>query len=76
MNGALLNRTLREELSRIPRGDFAQNELRMVYNIERRHNLALNPLTPRLASLQAAISSVRSRHFGFVPTYDRAFFGA
>lgn len=71
-----LNQMLREELDRIPRGDLTQNELRMVYNIERRHDLGLNPLTPRIASLQAAINSVRGRHAAFVPSYDRAFFGA
>lgn len=65
---------LREELSHVPRGDFSQNELRMVYNIERRHDLGRNPVAPRDGSLKAAIASVESRHPRFRPTYDTGFF--
>lgn len=75
MRGDLLHRSVQEELVHIPRGDLSQNELRMVYNIERRHDLALDPSTPRLASLRAAVRSVQSRHPSFVPGYDAAFFG-
>jgi len=71
----VLNRLLREELVHIPRGDFPQNELRMVYNIERRHDLARDPGVSRLASLRAAIDSVQGRHPAFAPTYESAFFG-
>lgn len=69
-----MQRTLRDELSHIPRGDLSQNEFRMVYNIERRHDLAQDPRAVRAAALQAAIRSVQMRDPVFAPGYDRAFF--
>lgn len=45
-----MNRRLDEELARIPRGEYHQNLLRAVYNMQRRSGLARSPLTPARAS--------------------------
>jgi len=55
---------------------LTQNELRMVYNIERRHDLARDPNTPKGKSLGAAIASVRSRNPSFTPSFTVTFFSS
>ena len=62
-----MNRLLRIELERVPRGSLVQNEFRMVYAIERRHDLAADATTDPHDSFARALESVRSRHPSFVP---------
>ncbi len=66
---------IREETRHIPRGPLPQNELRMVYAIQRQHDLAGDIAPTARASLESALQSVRSRHHGFLPKYDAEFFG-
>ena len=58
---------VREELLHLPRGSEAQNELRMVYAIQRQHDLGRDPSTPASASFDRALSSVLQRHPTFRP---------
>jgi hypothetical protein len=70
------------ELAHIPRNraDYenepAQRELRMVFNMLRRHMLARDPDTAPGITLSAAIESVRQRHPTFAAVYDAAYFDA
>lgn len=59
---------VRDELRALPRGTFAQNELRMVFAVQRQYDLARDALTPVRASFEAALRSVVQRHSGFIPT--------
>lgn len=65
------------ELEHIPRGSrgSSQNMLRMLYNMLRRHNLAL-PGTPQTkeAVLREAINAVREEDPDFTPDYDKDLF--
>jgi hypothetical protein len=70
-----MNAIVTEELRAIPRGDFAQNELRMIFNIQRRYDLARDVAMPAWVSFERALTSVRQRHAAFVPKYDAARFG-
>lgn len=70
-----LNRRLREELARIPRGDYSQNVLRAIYNMQRRSDLARDPRTTSGASLSEAIRFIRKDEPSFEPSIDRAYFG-
>lgn len=69
-----MNRILSEELAGIPRGDLSQNSLRSIYNAFRRHDLALDPSTPRNQSLERALGQLRASGAGSTPTYDRDLF--
>lgn len=71
-----LNRQLREDLARIPRGDYDQNVLRAIYNMQRRSDLAHNPGRLRSASLDEAIRFIRKDAPNFEATFDRAYFSA
>lgn len=67
-----MNRRLDEELARIPRGEYHQNLLRAVYNMQRRSDLARSPLTPARASLSEAIRFMRKENPSFKASFDRA----
>lgn len=69
-----LNRQLREDLACIPRGDYKQNVLRAIYNMQRRSDLARNPRSPRAVSLDEAVRFVRKDEPSFEATFDRAYF--
>lgn len=69
-----MNRELREDLRRIPRGDYNQNVLRAIYNMQRRSDLAHNPRHPRAASLAQAIWLVQKEALSFEATFDRGYF--
>jgi hypothetical protein len=64
------------ELEHIPRdrSDLGQQMLRMVYNAIRRHDLGIDPLTPRGQSLFHSIEQTRAQEEGFIPRYDESFF--
>lgn len=69
-----MNGRLDEELARIPRGEYHQNVLRAIYNMQRRSDLARDPLRPAVASLEESIRFVRKEEPAFQPTFDRAYF--
>jgi hypothetical protein len=58
---------LDEELRQMPRGSFAQNEFRMVYAIERQHDLSRDRTCPAASSFGRALASVQGRNPGFAP---------
>jgi hypothetical protein len=58
---------VQEELLHLPRGSEAQNELRMVYVIERQHDLGRDPSAQAGGSFDRALSSVLQRHPAFQP---------
>ena len=64
------------ELAHIPRdrGDLGQQTLRMVYNAARRHDLSIDPLTPRGQTMFHAIKMVQRQDAHFEPRYDESFF--
>lgn len=64
------------ELAHIPRDrqDPGQQVLRMVYNAARRHDLSIDPLTPRGQTLFHAIKLAQMQDASFEPRYDRSFF--
>lgn len=65
-----------DELAHIPkdRGDLGQQILRMIYNSTRRHDLSVDPLTPRGQTLFRAIKLAREDNMAFEPRYDQSFF--
>lgn len=69
-----MNRELREDLARIARGDYDQNVLRAIYNMQRRSDLAHHPERSRAASLYEAIRFVRKDSPSFEATFDRIYF--
>jgi hypothetical protein len=75
MNASVLRGLIRNEIRRIPRGDYAQNELRMVYAIVRQHDLARRPAASGTVALAQALRSVHARHPDFVAAYDCTYFG-
>jgi hypothetical protein len=72
-----LNKKVTEELDHIPRGlrGSTQNEFRMRYNVIRRRDLGRNPASLAKDSLLKAIETARNDEPGFMPSYDRKFFG-
>lgn len=71
-----MDRELRDDIARIPRGDYDQNVLRAIYNMHRRSDLAHYPARPRSASLDEAIRFIRKDAPNFEPAFDRAYFSA
>lgn len=71
-----MHRELMEDLARIPRGDYDQNVLRAIYNMQRRSDLAHHPGRTRGASLDDAIRFVRKDSPSFEATFDRAYFSS
>lgn len=74
MRAADMQNQLREEMRHIPRGSLSQNELRMVYAIQRQHDLAEDPAFRAQTSLERAVASVRNRDHAFTPAFDAVFF--
>ena len=70
-----MTRIVRSELGHLPKGDVGsqQNELRKLYNARRRHDLARNKT--RRETMQFCIQEMERKHPGFVPEYDKTFFG-
>lgn len=80
MNGVQKLREIRgkvkAELNHIPRGDEAQNMLRMVYWNARLNSLGKKPrFRNKEECLKYAIKLVREAYPEFKPQYDREFFG-
>jgi hypothetical protein len=65
-----------QELARIPkvRGNLGQQILRMVYHNIRRHDLSVDPLTPRGQTLFRSIELTLQDIASFKPQYDEMFF--
>lgn len=72
-----MNLLLADELGHIPRfkGNLQQNMFRSMYNGVRRHDLSIEPTTPRHESFRAALETARTSRPEFTPAYDREFFG-
>lgn len=70
------HRQVSEELAHIPKdkGDLGQQVLRMIYNNTRRHDLSVDPLTPRGQTLFRVIKLAQEGDADFEPRYDRSFF--
>ncbi|MDH5440260.1 MAG: hypothetical protein OEZ48_15385 [Candidatus Bathyarchaeota archaeon] len=70
-----MTRIVQSELGHLPKGDVGspQNELRKLYNARRRHDLATNKT--RRETMQFCIQEMERKHPGFVPEYDKTFFG-
>ena len=70
-----MTRIVQLELRHLPRGDVGspQNELRKLYNVRRRHDLATNKT--RRETMRFCIQVMEGKHPGFVPEYDKTFFG-
>lgn len=64
------------ELAHIPKDmeDPGQQVLRMIYNATRRHDVSIDPLTPRGQTLFYAIKLTQKQNPGFEPRYDQSFF--
>jgi len=75
MTSEELNRKVVEELKHIPTGSVGQTMLRGHYNTVRRHDLILNPTVPAKDALLKAIELVKKDIPGFLPNYDKDFFG-
>jgi hypothetical protein len=65
-----------DELARIAKvkGNLGQQVLRMIYHNLRRHDLSVDPLTPRGQTLFRAIEMARQDVSDFQPSYDELFF--
>jgi len=75
MSSEELSRKVAEELKHIPTGSVGQTMLRSYYNTVRRHDLILNPTVPAKEALLKAIELVKKDIPGFLPIYDKDFFG-
>jgi hypothetical protein len=66
----------RAELVHIPRGNYAQNELRMFYWPLRMNSLGRKAKTveTKESILRKAIAEVRKKYPDFEPEYDKQFF--
>lgn len=64
------------ELAHIPkdREDPGQQVLRMIYNATRRHDVRIDPLTPRGQTLFYAIKLTQKQDASFELRYDQSFF--
>lgn len=74
MTRSTMSELVKRECRHIPRGDYAQNELRMTYAILRQHHLGTAKDASASAALDEAVASVMARHPQFSPLYDRSFF--
>jgi hypothetical protein len=74
--GKSIRDTVKEELRHIPRGNEAQNELRMYYWPLRMNSLGKKAGAPKTKEdvLIEATNAVRKTHKGFVPKYDINYF--
>jgi hypothetical protein len=77
--GKSMRDIVKEELRHIPRGNEAQNELRMFYWPLRMNSLGKKASAPDKTKediLIEAINAVQNTHKGFVPKYNKDFFKA
>lgn len=67
---------VKEEMNHIPRGNAAQNELRMFYWPLRMNSLGKKATVSKTRGevLIEAINATRKTHNDFVPKYDKDFF--
>lgn len=67
---------VKDEMNHIPRGDNAQNELRMIYWPLRMNSLGKKGKTDetRESILKKAIDEVKKSYHDFKPQYDSQFF--
>jgi hypothetical protein len=67
-----VNDQVNRELALIPRGDFNQNQLRMIYQMLRSNALGANAVEPLTArqTLERATAMVRQSVERFEPRYD------
>jgi hypothetical protein len=74
--GKAMRDLVKEEMVHIPRGNVAQNYLRMFYWPIRMNSLGKKADTPKTRGevLIEAITAVRKSYQDFVPKYDREFF--
>jgi hypothetical protein len=74
--GQSIRDIVKEEISRIPRGNASQNELRMFYWPLRMNSLGKKAETSKTKEeiLIEAINAVQKTHPNFVPKYDKQFF--
>ena len=72
-----MNHLVAAELAHIPQSakGSPQQTLRLIYNMERRRDLACKPPVARSESLRRAVEIVRSAEGDFLPKYDAEFFG-
>ena len=75
MHRSEVNRAVRDDLDRLPRGGLSQNILRATYNVQRRSDLAQDTSIPKAHSLRASIAVVRRSDPAFSPSVDEAWFG-
>ena len=73
---AEIETTVSAELERIPRSarGSSQNMLRMLYNVLRRHSLAIGIPQTKEEVLREAVNAVREEDPDFTPEYDKDFF--
>jgi hypothetical protein len=71
-----MEQLVRVELTHIPKGPTgsAQQLLRAVYPMQRKHDLKLDPATGRSDSLATAVVGVQHSDPAFCPEYDAEFF--
>lgn len=74
--GKTIRETVKEEISHIPRGNAAQNELRMLYWPLRMHSLGKKATTQKTKKeiLIEAINATKTSYPDFVAEYDEEFF--
>lgn len=65
-----------EELEHIPKGNDAQNELRLIYFNRRMHSLGRKAKEKRTAKdvLTESIARIKEEYPNFEPIYDKEFF--
>ena len=69
-----MTKIIQSELKHLPKGIIGshQNELRKLYNIKRRHDIASN--ISNEDTLRFCISKIKNKHPDFIPKYDETFF--
>jgi hypothetical protein len=65
-----------DELSHIPKGNSAQNELRLIYFNRRMHSLGKRANNEKTAKdvLMESIARIKEEYPNFEPVYDKEFF--
>jgi hypothetical protein len=74
--GKTIREIVKEEISHIPRGNAAQNELRMLYWPLRMHSLGKKAITHKTKKeiLIEAINATKTSYPDFMAKYDEEFF--
>jgi hypothetical protein len=76
VGGKSMREKVQEEISHIPRGNAAQNELRMFYWPMRMNSLGKKAKAKKKKEeiLEEAINEVKKNYPDFLPKYDKDFF--